>query len=61
MSNITKQDLELLEEVLNEELLSYLDSGYSLQDKYVVSLRKLLNKLNLKETYNYDKRFEGSE
>lgn len=50
-----KEDLEILQEILNEEILSYLDSGYSSKCEYVVRLRNILKKLNLKEIYNFDK------
>ena len=54
---MSKEDLSLLEELINEEIVSYLDSGYSLTDEYVINLRNLLKKLNLKEVYNFDKRY----
>jgi hypothetical protein len=56
--NITNKDLEILQEILNEELLEYLRSGYTLNDEYVINLRNLLKKLNLKEIYNFDERFK---
>lgn len=52
---LTKRDLDILEEIINEEILSYLDSGYSKETEYVKDLRNLLNKLNLKEKYSFDK------
>lgn len=58
MINITNKDLEILQEILNEELLEYLRSGYTLNDEYVINLRNLLKKLNLKEIYNFDERFK---
>ena len=48
-----KEDLEILEEVLNEEIASYLQSGYSKNDEYVIKLRNILKKLNLKEIYYF--------
>ena len=54
MSNLTKEDLLTLEELINEEIKNYLDSGYSIKDDYVIDLRSLLKKLNLKEDYKYD-------
>ena len=54
---LDKKDLDILQEVLNEELLSYLDSGYKLDDEYVINLRNLLKKLNLEEVYDFDKRY----
>lgn len=54
MINLTKEDLLTLEELINEEIKNYLDSGYSIKDDYVIDLRSLLKKLNLKEYYKYD-------
>lgn len=51
---MTKEELEILEEVINEEIHSCLRSGYGLYDVYVVALRSVLKKLGLKETYNYE-------
>lgn len=53
---LSKDDLDILQELINEEIFSYLDSGYKLTDEYVINLRNVLNKLNLKEIYNFDKR-----
>lgn len=58
---IDKEDLEILEEILNELIVCYLDSGYKLDDKYIINLRNLLKKLNLKEVYNFDKRYNNGE
>lgn len=58
MEMLTKDDLSILEEIINEEIENYLQSGYKLTDEYVIDLRKILKKLNLKEIYNFDKRFE---
>lgn len=55
---MNKEDYEMLEEILNEELESYLSSGYSLQSEYVINLRNLMKKLNLKEIYDFDKRYK---
>ena len=55
MNGLDKDDLDILQEVLNEEILNYLQSGYKLDDEYVVTLRKMLKKLNLKEVYNFEK------
>lgn len=54
MSNLTKEDFLILEELINEEIKNYLDSGYSIKDDYVIDLRSLLKKLNLKEYYKFD-------
>lgn len=51
----TEKELDTLQELLNEEILSYLRSGYKLNDEYVVLLRVLLCKLHLKEIYNFEK------
>lgn len=51
---MTKEELDILEEVINEELKSILRSGYGLDDKSVVALRSVLKKLDLKETYDYE-------
>lgn len=59
MKDITKNDLAVLEELLNEEILSYLDSGYNLKDDYVISLRNLIKRLDLKEYYNFDKGYKN--
>ena len=48
-----EQELAILEDLLNEEILSYLRSGYYLHDNYVVSLRAIIEKLGLKEIYNF--------
>lgn len=58
MEMLTRDDLSILEEIINQEIENYLQSGYKLTDKYVIDLRKILKKLNLKEIYNFDKRFE---
>lgn len=50
---LDKKELECLQEILNEEILSYLQSGYKVTDDYVVLCRKILKDLNLKEIYNY--------
>lgn len=55
---IDGDDLSILQEVLNEEIESYLQSGYKLTDEYTIKLRNLLKKLNLKENYNFDKRYK---
>ena len=57
---MNKRQLEILEELLNNELEAYLDSGYGLNDDYVIELRKFLKHFNLKEYWNYDKKY-GSD
>ena len=44
---------------MNEEIINYLDSGYSTRDEYVINLRNLLQKLNLKENYKFDNYVKG--
>jgi len=58
---LDKKELDILQEVLNEEILSYLDSGYKLDDEYTIDLRNLLKKLNLEEIYDFDKRYGKGE
>lgn len=52
---LDRKELECLQEILNEEILSYLQSGYKVTDDYVILCRKILEKLNLKEKYNFEK------
>lgn len=52
---MSKEELEILQEIINEEILSYLQSGYELTSSYINVLRGILKKLNLKETYNFEK------
>ena len=58
---LDKNDLDILQEILNEEILSYLDSGYKLDDEYTIDLRNLLKKLNLEEVYDFDKSYSKGE
>ena len=57
---MNKRQLEILEELLNNELEAYLNSGYGLNDDYVIELREFLKYFNLKEYWNYDKKY-GSD
>lgn len=52
---MTNDELTYLEEMINEEILEYLQSGYSIDDEYIITLRNMLKKLGLKEVYNFDK------
>ena len=52
---LDKEELEYLQEIINNEILSYLESGYKVTSDYVIVCRKILKKLNLKEIYNFDK------
>ena len=58
---MTEQELSLLEEILNEELCSYANSGFKITDECVVNVRSILKKLNLKEIYNFERKFEGND
>jgi len=49
-----KEELSIIEELLNNEIEEMLNSGYGLQNEYVVKLREMLKKFNLREYYNYD-------
>lgn len=51
---MTKEELDILEEVINEEIRSCLRSGFGLDNESVVALRSILKKLGLKETYDYE-------
>lgn len=64
MSGLTEKETLYLEEILNEGIKDYLDSGYYLDDDYVVTLRGMLAKFNLKESHPYDiwyKRYDKDE
>ena len=52
-----QRELDYLEEILNDEISEYLRSGYGVDDEYIVTLRGILQKLWLKETYD----FKGEE
>ena len=58
MISLTDKEKLYLEEILNEAIYEYLDSGYYVDDDYVVTLRGLLFRLNLTETKPYDKWFK---
>lgn len=55
---MSEEELSLLEEILNEELLSYADSGFKITDECVINVRSILKKLNLKEVYNFERKFK---
>ena len=57
----TKDELNILEDVLNEEILNYLNSGYSIDCEYIVNIRNMMQKLNIREIYNYDDDFRSDE
>lgn len=52
--SFTEDELDMLEDLLNEDICSSLDSGYGLDSDMVVTARGLLKKLNLKEWHNYN-------
>ena len=52
---MNEYELRILQEIINEEILSYLESGYKISDCYIRTLREILKKLNLKEVYNFEK------
>ena len=55
MNNLTREDFELLEELINEEIKEYLESGYySICSDFIIQMRELLQKLGLKEIYNFN-------
>lgn len=56
MSNLSEEEKAILEELLNEEIKSYLQSGYKVTDDYVIVLRNLLKKFKLREIYKYERR-----
>lgn len=51
---MSEEEKSILQELLNEEIKSYLQSGYKITDEYVITLRNLLSKFDLKETYKYE-------
>ncbi len=51
---LDKNELSILEEIINDEIQSYFNSGYNIEDDYVVKLRNILKKLKLEEYYDYD-------
>lgn len=59
--HLTKDELEILEGLLNEEILSCLQSGYDINSKYVITMRGMLKKFNLKEYYRFDDYGESDE
>lgn len=58
---MNEDDKAIIEYLINEELDSYLDSGYKLTDEWVVKLRDLLKRYNLKELYDFDKKFKENK
>lgn len=58
---MTKEELEILEGILNEEILSLLKSGYGTNNQYVITMRGMLKKHGLKEYYRFDDYGESDE
>lgn len=52
---LDREELDCLQEILNEEILLYIQSGYKITDEYIVLCRNILRKLDLKEIYNFNK------
>lgn len=50
----TREELDILEGVLNEEILSILRSGYGTKESSVITMRGILKKLDLKEYYRFE-------
>ncbi len=42
--NLSNYEKELLQDIIKEEITEYLDSGYSKEDNYVITLNNILNK-----------------
>lgn len=51
--SFSEEEKYILEDILNEEILEYLNSGYNVQDDYVKTLREMIKKMGLEERYNY--------
>ena len=49
-----KNELDVLEGVLNEEIISILRSGYGTKNDSVIAMRNILYKLGLKEYYKFE-------
>ena len=49
-----KYELDIIESLLNTEIKEYLLSGYGRNNEYVISMRSILKKLDLKEYYDFD-------
>lgn len=46
---MNEEEKQILEELINEEIKSYIQSGYRITDEYVITLRNIIKKLGLKE------------
>ena len=56
-----KHELDIIESLLNTEIKEYLLSGYGRNNEYVISMRSVLKKLDLKEYYDFDDEGWGDE
>lgn len=45
---MSEEENSILEELINEEIKSYLYSGYKITDNYVTTLRNILKKIRIK-------------
>lgn len=50
---MNEKELMIIEELVNEEILEYWQSDYSIKSEYITDLRNILTKYNLNETYRY--------
>ena len=58
---LNEDEYEILEELLNDEIINYLDSGYKLTDEYIIALQSIITKLGLRETQKYKyKRYKNN-
>ena len=57
---MTEIEKDILEDLLNEDLLEHIHSGYSVEDEYSITIRNLMRKFDIKERYNFD-RYRDSE
>lgn len=55
---LSNKELNYIECLLNEEIYEQLRKGILLNNDYIITLRDILKKLNLKELYDYDIRFK---
>ena len=46
---MSEEEKSILQEIINEEIKSYLESGYKETSDYIIILKRLLKKLNLEE------------
>lgn len=58
---MTKDELEILEGLLNDGILSFLESGYGTNNQHVITMRGMLKRHGLKEYYKFDDYGESDE